>query len=283
MSDPGSINTYHVFAVDENFFRTYGITTVAGKVFLPSFIPTDAVIVNETAAAQLGFTKPEDAVGEEIYVEIDGRDKARIAGVIENYNHLSLKSDYQPQILFYRASTWSSFTVKVEGENVTEELNTIRQEFGKAFPDNPFDYFFLDEFFDNQYKADQRFERMFAVFSLLAIFISCLGLFGLSSYAIVQRTKEIGIRRVLGATSESIATLLSQGIVKLVFIAGLLALPFSYLIASYWLKNYAFRIEVTGWSLITPVILVLILAMGTIAFQVINTARANLISSLRYE
>jgi putative ABC transport system permease protein len=166
---------------------------------------------------------------------------------------------------------------------VTEELNTIRQEFGKAFPDNPFDYFFLDEFFDNQYKADQRFERMFAVFSLLAIFISCLGLFGLSSYAIVQRTKEIGIRRVLGATSESIATLLSQGIVKLVFIAGLLALPFSYLIASYWLKNYAFRIEVTGWSLITPVILVLILAMGTIAFQVINTARANLISSLRYE
>src|SRR5690606_9001106 len=164
----------------------------------------------------------EDAVGEEIYVEIDGRDKARIAGVIENYNHLSLKSDYQPQIFFYRGSTWSSFTVKIEGENVTEELNTIKQEFSKAFPDNPFDYFFLDQFFDNQYKADQRFEKMFAVFSLLAIFISCLGLFGLSSYAIVQRTKEIGIRRVLGATSESIATLLSKDIIKLVFIGGLL-------------------------------------------------------------
>src|SRR5690606_15076998 len=150
---------------------------------------------------------------------------------------------------------WSSFTVKVEGKNLTEELNTIKQEFSKAFPDNPFDYFFLDQFFDNQYKADQRFEGMFAVFSLLAIFISCLGLFGLSSYAIVQRTKEIGIRRVLGATSESVAALLSKDIIKLVFIGGFLALPFSYLIASYWLKNYAFRIEVTTWLLITPVIL----------------------------
>ena len=280
---PGATDTYHVFAVDEHFFGTYDIEVVAGKVFSGTFNSNDAVIINEAAASRLGFAKAEDALGEEIYVDIDGRDKARISGVVKNYHHLSLKNDFQPQVFFYRAATWSYFTVKLAGENLQQEINIIRKEFTAAFPDNPFDYFFLDQFFDAQYQADQRFEKMFGLFSLLAIFISCLGLFGLSSYTIVQRTKEIGIHKVLGASVGNVIALLSKDIIKLVLIAGVLALPFAYIAASYWLHNYAFHIEITWWLLAAPVALALLLALATISIQTIRTARVNPAKSLRYE
>jgi putative ABC transport system permease protein len=282
-SDPGTANTYYVFAVDELFFETYGMEVVAGEVFSQNFMPSDAVIINEAAARQLSFAKAEDAVGEEIYVEIDGHNKGRIAGVVKNYHHLSLSNNFQPQIFFYRAATWSYFTVKVAGQNLPDEINIIKREFTKAFPENPFAYFFLDQFFDAQYQADQRFGKIFALFSLLAIFISCLGLFGLSSYAIVQRTKEIAIHKVLGASIVNIITLLSKDIVKLVLLAGVLALPVIYVAASHWLDGYAFHIEITWWLLVTPVAIGLLLTSATIIIQTVRAARSNSSKSLRYE
>jgi putative ABC transport system permease protein len=171
-TDPDAADTYHVFAVDERFFDTYAMELVSGQVFSNTFRPSDAVVINETAARHLGFEKPEDAVNEEIYVDIDGHNKARIAGVIENYHHLSLRNDFQPQIFFYRTATWSYFTVKLAGQNLPEEIDIIRKGFSGAFPDNPFDYFFLRDFFNAQYEADLRFEKIFGLFSLLAIFIS---------------------------------------------------------------------------------------------------------------
>jgi putative ABC transport system permease protein len=229
VSEPGTVDTYHVFAVDERFFATYNMDVVAGKVFTDTFNTKHAIVVNETAAHRLGFAKAEDALGEEIYVDIDGSNKGRIVGVIKNYHHLSLKDDFQPQLFFYRAATWSYFTVKVAGENLPEEINIIKKEFTAAFPSNPFDFAFLDQFFDAQYQTDQRFEKIFGLFSLLAIFISCLGLFGLSSYTIIQRTKEIGIRKVLGASIGNIIALLSKDSMKLVLMAGVITLPVAYL------------------------------------------------------
>ena len=280
---PSTANTYYVFAVDGRFFDTYGMEVIAGRVFSQGFIPSEAVVINEAAARQLGFTKAEDAIGEEIYVETDGNNKGRVSGVIRNYHHLSLSNDFQPQIFFYRAATWSYFTVKVAGQDLPDEINTIKKEFAKTFPDNPFEYFFLDQFFDAQYQADQRFEKVFGLFSLLAIFISCLGLFGLSAYTIVQRTKEITIHKVLGASVVNIITLLSKDLIKLVLFAGVLTLPITYIAASHWLDSYAFHIEITWWLLVTPVALGLLLTSVTICVQTFKAANANSSKSLRYE
>ena len=282
-SEPGAINTYHIFAVDERFFTTYNMEAVAGKVFAEAFTPTDAVIINEAAARQLGFDKAQEAVGEEIYVALDGQDKGRIVGVVKNYHHLSLKNDFQPQIFFYRPATWSYFSVKVAGEHLPEEINILRKEFAAAFPDNPFEYFFLDQFFDAQYKADQRFGDVFGVFTLLSMLIACLGLFGLASYTTVQRTKEIGIRKVLGASVSSILALLSRDFVKLVIMASLIALPLTYFIMQAWLENYAFRIDIGWWLLAAPMGGVILIALLTICFQTIKAALANPVKSLRYE
>jgi putative ABC transport system permease protein len=283
VSEPSTANTYHVFAVDERFFDTYDMEVVAGQVFSQAFMPSDALVINEAAARHLGFAKANDAIGEEIYVEIDGHNKGRISGVIRNYHHLSLSNEFRPQIFFYRAATWSYFTVKVAGQNLPNEIKVIEQEFAKAFPDNPFVYFFMDQFFDAQYQADQRFGKVFGLFSMLAIFISCLGLFGLSSYTIVQRTKEIAIHKVLGASLVNIVALLSKDLVTLVLFAGLLTLPITYFCAGHWLDAYAFHIEITWWLLVTPVALGLLLTSATISIQTLRAARTNSSKSLRYE
>ena len=283
VSEPSTVDTYHVFAVDERFFATYAIDVVAGKVFSDAFNPKNAIVVNETAAHRLGFVKAEDALGEEVYVDIDGSNKGLIVGVIKNYHHLSLKDNFQPQLFFHRAATWSYFTVKVAGEHLTEEINIIKKEFTAAFPDNPFDFVFMDQFFNAQYQIDQRFEKVFGLFSLLAIFISCLGLFGLSSYTIIQRTKEIGIRKVLGASIGNIISLLSKDSIKLVLIAGVITLPVAYFSVGYWLNNYAFRIEITWWLLTVPIVLALLLAFATVSIQTIKTALASSINNLRSE
>lgn len=283
VNESDAVDTYHVFAVDERFFDTYAIGVVAGNVFSQTFKPTDAVVINEAAAYRLGFSKAADAIGEEIYVDIDGHHKGRILGVVKNYHHLSLQNDFQPQIFFYRAATWSFFTVRVAGENLPEELEIIKKEFASVFSDNPFDYFFLDQFFEAQYQTDQRFEKIFGLFSVLAIFVSCLGLVGLSSYTIIQRTKEIGIHKVLGASARNIMMLLSNDIIRLVLIAGALTLPLSYLAASNWLDNYAFHIEISWWLMMAPVVLALLLALTTISFQTIKAAMANPVNSLKSE
>ena len=282
-SEPSAANTYHVFAVDERFFETYDMEVVAGQVFSQAFIPSDAIVINEAAAHHLGFTKGSDAIGEEIYVEIDGHSKGRISGVIKNYHHLSLSNNFQPQIFFYRAATWSYFTVKVAGQNLPEEINVIEEEFAKAFPDNPFGYFFMDQFFDAQYQADQRFGKIFGLFSFLAIFISGMGLFGLSSYTIMQRTKEIAVHKVLGASIAQIIKLLSKDLLKLVLLAGVLTLPITYIAANNWLAGYAFHIELTWWLLVTPIALALLLTSATIGIQTVTAARASSSKSLRYE
>ena len=283
VSDSSAINTYHVFAVDERFFVTYNMKVITGRVFSETFTPDDGVIINEDAAYRLGFARVEDAIGEEIYIELDGKNKGQIIAVVNNYHHLSLKNDFQPQIFFYRAATWSYFTVKVAGKSLPEEINTIRKEFASAFPDNPFDYFFLDHYFDAQYIADQWFGKILGFFSLLAIIIATFGLFALSSYTTIQRTKEIGIRKVLGASVENIVTLLFKDFIKLMLIAGTLALPLTYWVIHQWLENYAFHIKITIWLLVTPVTFVLVLALAATGVQTIRAALRNPINSLRSE
>jgi putative ABC transport system permease protein len=159
----------------------------------------------------------------------------------------------------------------------------IEASWHKTFPGNPFDAFFLDESFNEQYKADQQFGYLIGFFSGLAILIACMGLFGLASFTIAQRTKEIGVRKVLGASISSIFVILSKDFLKLIALASLVAWPLTYWSIGQWLQNYEYRIDLNIWLLVLPSILVILIALLTISFQTIKAARANPVSSLRSE
>jgi putative ABC transport system permease protein len=153
----------------------------------------------------------------------------------------------------------------------------------ELFPGSPYDYFFLDEFFNRQYKAEQQFNTFFRFFSGLAIFIACLGLFGLSAFMATQRTKEIGIRKVLGASVSNILTLLSRDFIKLIIFASILAIPLAYWVIQKWLENYAFHFELSWWLLLAPVLILIIITLFTVSFQTIKAAFTDPAKSLRYE
>ena len=159
----------------------------------------------------------------------------------------------------------------------------IEEEFQQTFPGNAFEYFFLDDHFNRQYEADQRFGSVFSLFTTLAIIVACLGLFGLSAFSMKQRTKEIGIRKVLGASVANILTLLSGDFVKLILVAGVIALPLAYFAIRQWLSNYAFHIEINFWLFALPMILIIVIAMVTVSVQTIKAALANPVKSLRQE
>ena len=181
-------------------------------------------------------------------------------------------------------SEWATyFSVQVSTNDVRKTLSALRESWAKIFPDNAFNYFFIDERFDQQYMADVKFGQVMATFSTLAIFIACLGLFGLSSYMIVQRTKEISIRKVLGASVAQIVGLLSKDFAKVVFIAALLAIPFSWYAMNEWLSNYSTRIELSAWLFVVPVGVILLIAMGTVSLQTFKSALENPTNSLKQE
>ncbi len=276
--------TYTV-GVDEDFLSTYRMQLVAGRFFDPER-PADrgTVVLNEQATALLGYTSPEAALGERVYVWRGSDFEGEIIGVLANHHQRSLDNGYDPILLFndrYVSSNY--FSLQVSTSEMGEAVDRIEAEYARFFPGNPVTYFFLDDFFDQQYQADQRFGQVFTLFAGLAIFIACLGLFGLATYTAQQRTQEIGVRKVLGATVPSIVALLSRDFVKLVLVASGLALPVAYLALHRWLESYAFRINVSWWFLVAPVLLVLLIALLTVSFQTIKAALANPVDSLRTE
>lgn len=175
------------------------------------------------------------------------------------------------------------YSLKVNTNDYASTLKQIQAQWERAFPQSPFDYFFLDDYFNNQYQSDQQFARIFSLFAGLAILIACLGLFGLSSYMTLQRTREIGIRKVMGASILNLMALLSQDFLKVIAFASIIILPILYYVLKNWLQNYAYQMEIHWWLLALPVVLVWLMAFITISFQTIKTAFANPVKSLRYE
>ncbi len=276
--------------VDHNFFDTYGIKIIAGRKFLPSdhridFQEIESVILNINAVKLLGLDSAQDAIGRQI---IWGSDKKKIfiVGVVNNFHQQSLKNPMEPMIFGPAYSTYSSTSIKLENadkEKTQRIIADVRMIFSKFFPDNAFDYSFMEDRYKRQYNDDNRFGKVISVFTILAIIISCLGLVGLSSYMAVQRTKEIGIRKVLGASLFSIVTLLSSSFIKLVLLATLLALPIAYVVAQNWLEGYAYKITPGALIFALPVILILLIAAFTMSFQVMRTAKTNPADTLKYE
>ncbi len=267
--------------IDSDYIKTFGLEILAGENFLPERpAGEDAYILNESAARALGFIDFEAAIGQ--YV-IHHNKKHELQAIVNDYHQKSLREPITPLTFIYRPARHEYFSVKIAANKTTESIDYLSASLKKHFPDNPFIYYFLEEAFDQLYDADQQYSLFFNILSLLIVFIACLGLFSIATFSAQQRTKEVGIRKVLGATVQNIVVLLSWDFIRLVLVASILALPIAYWITQHWLENYAYRVEINGWLLLLPVVVVLLIALLTISFQTIRTALANPTDSLRYE
>ena len=279
-------------SMDLDFPEFFGLDVIAGRGLRRGDSPWSKgdIVINEKLAQMLGFSNPEDALGAEIEGFFTGN-TLKVQGVLENHHHTSLHNDYTP--IAYILSSWTDYYfIKLRlDENSSDSkkdqlaslVGTVKAEWNSIFKDYEMDYFFLDNAFDAQYKEDIRFGKIFSGFSVLAILIACLGLFGLTSFTVQQRTKEIGIRKVLGATAQNLLVLLSKEYMILVAIACLISAPIAWWIMSGWLQEYTFRIELGWWFVAIPIAFVIGLALLSITSKVLSTIKTNPIQSLRTE
>jgi putative ABC transport system permease protein len=274
---------FYYYSVDADFIPALGMKIMAGRNFEDAPSSYDEVVINEAAAKRLGYASSEDAIGGHVtFTRSDKIPYSTIVGVVGNYYYRSPKESYLPMLFSYD-ERGSYLSLKLKAGNTPEVMASLKQAWDHAFPGNVFSYFFLNEQYDQQFKADAQFGRVVATFSGLAVFIACLGLFGLSSYTIVQRTKEISIRKVLGASVTHIVHLLTRDFVKVILISSLIATPLAYFAMEDWLSNYAVRIDLDAWIFIWPIVLILIIAIGTVSVQTLRTALENPVRALKQE
>ena len=280
-TDESTQKQYRVIGVDYDYMKLYGIKLIAGRIFSKDFGSDDsAVIFNQKGFEQLGLNRPEDAIGKRI--DFWGR-RYTIIGVAENFHQQSLRESFEPLILRLIPDVRGYLSVKTRASKASQSITQVRASWNKFFPGNTFEYFFLDDHFNQQYKADQKFEQVFGLFTSLAILVACLGLFGLASFTTVQRTKEIGIRKVLGASVPGILKLLYQEFAILLLIAFVIAIPIAWYVISNCLQGYAFRSNIHWSYFIVSFMIILVVALLTVSFQSIKAAVANPVKSLRTE
>lgn len=275
-----SLTHYHL-GIDYDFLEAYGMKLAAGRNFSKEFGSDNrAAMLNETSVSQLGMETPEAAIGQRIF---RGRDTLEIIGVVKDFHHQSLQKKHNPILLLLRPTSASFYSLKVQSPNLRSLTAQLEQPWQSTFPQTPFDYFFLDEFFNRQYQADVQFSRVFSSFSILAILIACLGLLGLASYNVLQRTKEISIRKVLGASVGNIVQLISKDFMLPVGIAIVLAGPVTFYIMNRWLNTFAYRIVIEWWVFVVAGAMAVAIALLTVSFQAIKSALSNPVESLRQE
>ena len=268
------------YFVDWDYISQYQIKIVAGRAFSREFgtDTTQAMLINEAAAKMLGYRSPIEAVGRR-FKQFDRVGK--IVGVMKDFHFHSLQHEIQPLAMRIEPDACFLVSVKIATRNLSGTISAIRDKWNSIIPRRPLLYYFLDEYFDKQYRSEERFGRLFLYFTILAIFISCMGLFGLASYSTLQRTREIAVRKVMGASVQSIIRLLSQDFLTLIMISFLIAAPVAWWLMHLWLRDFAYRITIGWWTLILSGLLALFIAMVTISFQAIQAAKANPVNSLK--
>ena len=272
------------FGVDNKFIDAYGLKVIAGRGFTNDMPAVDTnvlvnIILNETAVNVFGFAKNEDAVGQ--YIDGSGF-HCKVIGVVKDYHQESLQNTFDP-IVFYpeEERNLGNFSVKLNTTNLPVLMDFIKQKWSTYYPQSPFRFFFLDERFNAQYKTDRLFATVLWLFTAIAIVIACLGLFGLSLFTIAKRNKEISIRKVLGATLFQITSMITKDYLKLVLLAGVVALPVAYMLVNNWLQDYAFHVGIGIWFFILPILMIITIAILTVLYQSLKAGITNPVKNLR--
>jgi putative ABC transport system permease protein len=274
-------------SVDESFLQTLGIQAVAGRLFSKDF-PSDtstAVIINEESAKEMGFGSAQEAVGKKIYFDWQGQNyHFDVVGVVKNFHFKDLHAPIEPYGFQLNSESQYNYVIAhTKSGNVGAALYSIERTWNKLNPNEPFEYSFLDDDFASNYTAENRLSSIVGYFTVIAILISCLGLFGLATFSAEQRTKEIGVRKVLGASVTNIVGLLSKDFLKLVAVAVVLASPIAWYVMHKWLQDFAYRVSIGWWIFAIAAFLALIIAFVTISFQAIRAANTNPVKNLRTE
>jgi putative ABC transport system permease protein len=297
-TDPYDPTRFKTLFIDNNFIPFYGLKLLAGRNFHPPGTgewvnPWEdpdwlTIILNESAVKALGFSSPEEAVDQFIEFHNFGDDfqQHRIIGVIEDYHHEAIKEPILPMVLSHNYGSFQQvyYSVRLSrGADPEEGLRSIERSWKKIFPDKPFDFAFLDQYYYSQFKSELHTQRIFTVFAGIAVFLGCLGILGMTLFEANARLKEISIRKVLGASASSLVALLSRENIWLVGMSSMISIPAIYLIASEWLGTYPVRIDVNFWLFLLPVLAILIMVVVTTAVETVKAARRNPVDHLRSE
>ena len=268
--------------VDENFFPDYEIEILEGRNFIRGMArDTASALINETAFKLLGYESMEQAIGEKL--NPNGSYPWTIIGIVKDYHHSSLKESMDPIFFSFRTRSGNFFSLKVDQQNISQTITDLETTWNEIYPDNPFEYFFLDEFFGRQYKSDNQFTAVFNSFAGLAIFVAILGLFGLVSFTAEQARKEIGIRKVLGATAMKIITLFARDYTLLIGISMMIAFPLGYFLMERWLEDFAYRTNINTSIFLVGGFTILVVAFLTVSFKSLSAASSNPVDALREE
>jgi ABC-type antimicrobial peptide transport system permease subunit len=266
---------------DNDYVPTYKLQLVAGRNLQPSG-PTTEFLVNESFVKSLGLKKPEDILNKEINI-MGGLIKCPVVGVLKDFNDRSLRQNLAPLLIATNSTMYRQASIKLSTSNIASTMQSIKKIWEQTFPNYVYEYRFLDEKIASFYKQENQLSQLYKIFAAIAVFLSCLGLYGLASFMAVQRIKEVGIRKVLGATTGSIVYLFSKEFIMLIAIAFVIAAPVAWYYMHRWLQNYAYRIDVSWLIFLVGGIAAIVIALVTISFQAMKAAMANPVKSLRTE
>jgi putative ABC transport system permease protein len=266
----------------------FNIKLAAGEDFLSNTtakINPESYIINETAARMIGWNNPKDAVGQPFkpttpYAQFEG---GSIIGVVEDFGQSSLKKEIKPLLLFQRQNWFFCFMVKIESDKINSTLTAVRKAWNDINSDYPFQYYFIDDLFAQVYQGEKKQQQILGLFSILGVLIACMGLFGLITYTVERRWKEIGIRKVLGASVRNILQSLTKEFMVLVVIANIIAWPIAYYAMNKWLESFAYRTNIGITTFILAGFSALLIALLTVSYQAIKAARTNPVDAIKHE
>jgi len=266
---------------DNDYVPTYKLQLIAGRNLKPSGTTTE-FLVNESFVKSLGLKKPEDILNKEVSI-MGGLIKCPVVGVLKDFNNRSLRNNLAPLLITTNGTMYRQVSIKLATTNITSTMDGVKKIWQQTFPNYIYEYRFLDAKIESFYKQESQLSQLYKIFAAIAIFLSCLGLYGLASFMAVQRIKEVGIRKVLGATAGNIVYLFSKEFIILIAIAFLIATPLAWYFMHQWLQDYAYRIDISWWIFLVGGIAAIVIALATISFQAIKAAVANPVKSLRTE
>lgn len=284
--DDAQVGQYEL-VVGSEYLEILNLRIVAGEAFNleESGNETTEIVLSVSAAKKLGFDSPVNAIGMPVYRWFRGvpPNMATVIGVVEDYHHEALSKAIDPMV-FYTGDTWDNhYLIKLNSVELASTISEIEDIYRSSFPDNPMNYYFLDEFFERQHHREEVNSKVFTAFATIALIVACMGLFGLSSFIALQRTKEIGVRKVLGAGVKNVIYLLSKQLLLLATLGFILSVPIGYFGVARWLNGFAYHIIISPWLFVLPFLTVIVLALVAISPRVMKTALMNPVKSLRHE